>query len=101
MQPVDKVAKSLVSVILAVSLVAARTNLLWIGNSPLLNYSAGIEKRTQTVWLRRLLLLEVRTHINNDAYGSSMYLSTIPCLLHCFPWNPVTPQFACVVLCTA
>lgn len=60
MQPVDKLAKSLVSVILAVSLAAARTNVLWTGNSPLLNYSAGIEKRKQTVWLRRLLLLEVR-----------------------------------------
>ncbi len=59
MQQVEKLAKGAVSVILALSLIAARADILWVGNSPLLNYSAGQKKRKQTVWLRRILLLEV------------------------------------------
>jgi len=59
MQQVEKLAKGAVSVILALSLIAARADILWVGKSPLLNYSAGQKKRKQTVWLRRILLLEV------------------------------------------
>ena len=59
MQQVEKLAKGVVSLIFALSLVAARADILWVGNSPLLNYSAGRKRRKQTVWLRRILLLEV------------------------------------------
>lgn len=59
MQQLEKLGKGAVSVILALSLIAARADILWIGNSPLLNYTAGQKKRKQTVWLRRILLLEV------------------------------------------
>lgn len=60
-QPVERVAKGLVSVVLAVSLFAARADFLWLWNSELLNHSAGQKRRKQTVWLRRILLLEVST----------------------------------------
>lgn len=60
MQPIEKIAKGLVKVILALSLIAARADFLWLGNSKLLNYSAGQRNRKQTTWLRRILLLEVR-----------------------------------------
>ena len=59
MQQLEKVAKGAVSIVLALSLIAARADILWVGNSALLNYSAGQKKRKQTVWLRRTLLLEV------------------------------------------
>ena len=59
LQPIEKLAKGLVSVVLALSLVAARADFMWLGNSELLNFSAGQKQRKQTVWLRRILLLEV------------------------------------------
>ena len=59
LQPVEKLAKGLVSVILALSLIAARADFLWLGNSELLNFAARQKHRKQTVWLRRILLLEV------------------------------------------
>ena len=59
LQPVEKLAKGLVSVVLALSLIAARADFLWLGNSELLNFAAGQKQRKQTVWLRRILLLEV------------------------------------------
>lgn len=59
LQAVEKIAKSGVLVILALSLIAARADFLWIGNSPLLNFSARQKRDKQTVWLRRILLLEV------------------------------------------
>ena len=59
MQQLERLAKGAVSLNLALSLIAARADILWIGNSPLLNYCAGQKKRKQTVWLRRILLLEV------------------------------------------
>lgn len=58
-QTVDKIAKALVGGILAISLVTARADVLWAGNSPLLNFAAGQKNKKQAVWLRRLLLLEV------------------------------------------
>ena len=61
MQPTEQVAKGVVSVVLALSLITARSDVLWIGNSPLLNYTAGKKQRKQAVWLRRILLLEVES----------------------------------------
>ena len=58
MQATERLAKGMVSVILALSLIVARADILWVFNSPLLDYSAGQRTRKQTVWLRRILLLE-------------------------------------------
>lgn len=79
LQPVEKLAKGLVSVILAVSLVAARADFLWLGNSELLKFSAGQKQRKQTIWLRRILLLEVsfRTAITLAQYSLSHYTFTL------------------------
>lgn len=63
MQLTEQIAKSGVAVILALSLIAARADLLWIGNSPLLNASARKRHDKQTVWLRRILLLEVGSSV--------------------------------------
>ncbi|KAL3150258.1 hypothetical protein ABBQ32_000110 [Trebouxia sp. C0010 RCD-2024] len=68
-KPVEKVAKGLVSVVLALSLIAARTDFLWIGNSELLNRFAGQKHRKQTVWLRRILLLEGLAECHGMASG--------------------------------
>lgn len=71
-QPLERLAKAAVRVILALSLVAARADFLWIGNSPLLNYSAGKNRRKQAVWLRRILLLEVTSRqLDSCLYGAS------------------------------
>ena len=69
LQAVEKIAKSGVAVILALSLIAARADLLWIGNSPLLNFNARQKRDKQTVWLRRILLLEVHFTSLNLVYG--------------------------------
>ena len=61
MQGVEQLAKFLVGGILAFSLIAARADILWIGNSRLLNASASRKHQKQTVWLRRILLLEVNS----------------------------------------
>ena len=91
LQPVEKLAKGLVSVILALSLVAARADFMWLGNSELLNYSAGRKQRKQTIWLRRILLLEVSfcTSITSAQYSLSH---------HTFTWHLVvqTLQFWCL-----
>ena len=58
MQVVEQIAKSAVAAILALSLIAAQADFLWIGNSSLLNASASQKRRKQTVYLRRILILE-------------------------------------------
>ena len=90
LQPVEKLAKGLVSVVLALSLVAARADFLWLGNSELLNYSAGQKQRKQTVWLRRILLLEVSfwTVMALALYSLSYCTFTLPSCV----WGAAEPS---------
>lgn len=74
---VEKLAKGVVSLIFALSLVAARADIIWVGNSPLLNYSAGRKRRKQTVWLRRILLLETLAACHGLASGLLHHWETI------------------------
>ncbi|DBA78769.1 TPA: inducible alternative oxidase 2, variant 2 [Trebouxia sp. C0004] len=73
----EKLAKGAVSMILALSLIAAGADILWVGNSPMLNYSAGQKKRKQTVWLRRILLLETLAACHGLASGLLHHWETI------------------------
>jgi len=85
MQQVEKLAKGAVSVILALSLIAARADILWVGNSPLLNYSAGQKKRKQTVWLRRILLLEVGWPEHTSRAAQAIRVITNVAHMQCSP----------------
>lgn len=81
MQLTEQVAKGAVSVILALSLITARADLLWTGNSRLLGYSAGQIKRKQTVWLRRIMLLEVgKSTIFKLLWTAALLLTSKSCV---------------------
>lgn len=95
LQPVEKLAKGLVSVILALSLVAARADFLWLGNSDLLSFSAGQKHRKQTVLLRRILLLEVSFWRAITLAPYSFSCSTFT--LHCCVCDAAEPPACCML----